>query len=67
MQNSIFLASLCSWGDWFESRFVANPEDRFCRNEAHLVEPFIYVHISWDEYQISCAGLIIFYEITPYY
>ena len=25
-----FLASLCSWGDWFESHFVGNPEDRFC-------------------------------------
>ena len=32
-----FLAGLCSWGDWFESRFVGNPssEDRFCRDEAH--------------------------------
>ena len=35
--NSNFIASLCSWGDWFESRFVGNPEVRFCRNEAHLV------------------------------
>ena len=24
-----FLDSLCSWGDWFESHFVGNPEDRF--------------------------------------
>ena len=23
-----FLASLCSLGDWFESRFVGNPKDR---------------------------------------
>ena len=23
------LASPCSWGDWFESRFVGNPKDRF--------------------------------------
>ena len=33
----IFLASLCSCGDWFESRFVGNPEDRFCRIEAQLI------------------------------
>ena len=25
--NFNFLASLCSWGGWFESRFVGNPED----------------------------------------
>ena len=24
-----FLSSLCSCGEWFESRFVGNPEDRF--------------------------------------
>ena len=28
------LASLCSWGDWFETRLVGNPEDRFSRDEA---------------------------------
>ena len=33
----MFLASLCSYGDWFESRFVGNPEDRFCRIEAQLI------------------------------
>ena len=27
--------SLCSRGDWFESHFVGNPEDRFCCDEAH--------------------------------
>ena len=30
---SLFLASLCIWGDWFETRFVGNPEDRFSRDE----------------------------------
>ena len=34
--NFNFLASLCSWGDWFESRFVWNPEDMFCRDKAHM-------------------------------
>ena len=38
MQIINFLGSLCSWGDWFESRFVVNPEDRYCRVEAHLVK-----------------------------
>ena len=28
--NFKFLISLCSCGEWFESRFVGNPEDRFC-------------------------------------
>ena len=31
------LASLCSLGDWFESLFVRNPEDRFCHDEAHFI------------------------------
>ena len=35
--NFNFLASHCSLGDWFETRFVGNPEDRFSRDEAHLV------------------------------
>ena len=34
--NLNFLASLCSWGDWFETRFVGHPEDRFSRDEAHM-------------------------------
>ena len=33
-ENFVFLVSLCSWAGWFESHFVGNPEDRFCRNEA---------------------------------
>ena len=36
LQNFNFLASLCSWGDWFESCFVRNPEDRFGRIETHI-------------------------------
>ena len=31
-----FLASLCSWGDWFETRFDGNPKDRFSRDVAHM-------------------------------
>ena len=27
------LSSLCSWGDWFETRFDGNPEDRFSCDE----------------------------------
>ena len=33
----MFLASLCRWGDWFETHFVGNPEDRFCRVEAQII------------------------------
>ena len=35
-RNFNILASLCSWGDWFESRFHGNPEDRFSSDEAQL-------------------------------
>ena len=31
------LTSLFSWADRFESYLVANPEDRFFRNMAHMV------------------------------
>ena len=36
-RNVNFLASLCSRGDWFESRLVGNPGDRYCRVEAQLL------------------------------
>ena len=35
-RNFNSLASLCSLGDWFETRSVGNPEDRFYRDEAHM-------------------------------
>ena len=38
---SYFLESLCSWGDWFESPFVGNPEDSFCRDEVHMSGGFV--------------------------
>ena len=37
MPNIDILASLSIWGDWFESRFDGNPEDRFSRGEAHMI------------------------------
>ena len=42
--NLNFLASLCSWGDWFETRFVGNPKDRFSRDEAHIMYTRWKVH-----------------------
>ena len=33
-RNFNVLASLCSWGDWFESRLQGNPEGMHCRDEA---------------------------------
>ena len=30
-RNFNFLASLCSWAGWFETRFVGNPKDRLSR------------------------------------
>ena len=38
MRNFNFLASLCSYGDGFESHFVGNPEDRFSRDIAHFIQ-----------------------------
>ena len=38
-----FLASLCSLGDWFESYFVGNLEDRFSRDEAQIRKFMIQV------------------------
>ena len=29
-ENFSFLASVCSWGNWLDFRFVGNPEDRVC-------------------------------------
>ena len=34
--NFNFLNSLCSWVGWLETRFVWNPEDRFCGDEANM-------------------------------
>ena len=36
-RNFNFLASFCSWGDWFEIRFVWNPEDRFSRDKTRAI------------------------------
>ena len=35
-----FLSSFSSWGNWFESRFVRNSEDRVCRLEAQIISVF---------------------------
>ena len=37
MQNLKTLASLYSWAGRFESYLVANPEDKFSHDEAHLI------------------------------
>ena len=49
-RNFNFLASLCSWAGWFESRFLGNPEDRFSRGGAHLLCTcftfFLFLHFT---------------------
>ena len=40
---SLEYASLCSLGDWFETRFVGNPEGRLSQVEAHLV---VNIHLN---------------------
>ena len=51
-----FLASLFSWGDWFESCFVGNPEDKFCRVAAKHVSvriPLLRIPV----FLIGCSNL----------
>ena len=40
-RNFIFLADLSSLGNWFESFFVCNPNDRLCR----ALNPYINVYV----------------------
>ena len=40
MQNHMSLASLCSWAGQFEYYLIANPEDRFSRDEAHILRRY---------------------------
>ena len=48
--NFNFLASLCSWGDLFETRFVGNPEDRFSRVAVQMLSAYLASGIvtCWD-------------------
>ena len=40
-RNFNFLASLCRWGEQFESHFVGNPEDRFSRDEINIPKTLV--------------------------
>ena len=56
-RNFIFLASLCCWEDWFESRFFRNPEDKFC-----LVEDHMWVQTLTSVIQtpcVPCSSLVL--------
>ena len=54
MRNFNILASLCSWGYWFESRSVGNLEDRFCRDETHLwIAYFLHVYLRLIEHHLG--------------
>ena len=57
---SIFLASLCSWGDWFETRFAGNPEDRFSHDRAHIVDFRVF------ETMLSDAGDCLSVHLPDY-
>ena len=44
--NFSFLASLCRWGDRFETRFEGNREDSFSRDEAQMIPSrHVWTHI----------------------
>ena len=48
-----FLASLCSWEDWFESHLVRNPEEGFVETR-HISFPYKFLsyltHLCWKEF-----------------
>ena len=52
-RNVTILASLCSWGDWFESRFFGNPEDRFSPVEAQIIN---YKNVVCKQFLCSQLG-----------
>ena len=59
--NFNFLDCLCSWGDWFESRFDGNPEDRFSRDEAHMIySKKTYFSSLWRKYAVKLPVKISF-------
>ena len=43
MRFSLEYASLCSLGDWFETRFVGYSKGRLSRDKAHLV---VNIHLN---------------------
>ena len=53
--NFNFLASLCSCGDWYESPFFGNPEDRFSREEAQMYQPMWYRNYHTRKSVLKCA------------
>ena len=42
--NFNFLASLCSLGDWFETRFVRIPKDRSSRDKAQIMNVILSIN-----------------------
>ena len=56
--QSVVMASLCSRGDWFESSFFRNPEDMFCRVEAHIKVDFLVVEIEFCDLVLSKMAFI---------
>ena len=54
--NFKFLASLCSWGDWFEPRCFKKPEGGFCRVETHMLQDTDGACFLWDQlWWLICA------------
>ena len=51
--NFNFLASLCSLGDRFETRFDGNPEDRFSRDEAQI---YFYFQLLYHQHAGQVAS-----------
>ena len=56
------LASFCSWADWFESYLVTNPEDRYFRDEAHII-----INVLWEDSLQLCLLVTFLFNIDPVY
>ena len=65
-RNFNLLASLCSWGHWFETRFVDNPEDRFCRDEAQMAYFSCVKSSNRDRRGVVCDALQTVYSLSQH-
>ena len=60
MQNLKPLTSLWSWAGWFESTLVANPEDRFSREETRTI--FFPFFALWET--VTCLHVYFSHSMT---
>ena len=53
------IGEICSCGDWFESCFIRNPEERFCPDEAQIMSVKICVSMEACQKKIQIVFKIL--------